>query len=173
MSCYGYLEHSELYHHGVKGMKWGVRKAKDAWKKHWYKKASQWTKVSDFRNAAYKRKGKLKSEYELFKADNESKGKAHFKNKDYRKKVNQYRRDIHSANRDINEMNNYFTTSGQKVRYINAGSKGKKTLHYLHNTQGVAGQAAIATGLIAAGKAVNKANKKRLIKKAEKQYNLR
>ena len=26
MSYYGYLEHSELYHHGVKGMKWGVRK---------------------------------------------------------------------------------------------------------------------------------------------------
>ena len=26
MSYYGYLEHSELYHHGIKGQKWGVRR---------------------------------------------------------------------------------------------------------------------------------------------------
>ena len=26
MSTYGYLVHSELYHHGIKGMKWGIRR---------------------------------------------------------------------------------------------------------------------------------------------------
>lgn len=26
MSTYGYLTHSELYHHGIKGMKWGIRR---------------------------------------------------------------------------------------------------------------------------------------------------
>lgn len=30
MSYYGYLEHSELYHHGIKGMKWGVRRYQNA-----------------------------------------------------------------------------------------------------------------------------------------------
>lgn len=26
MSAYGYIEHSELYHHGIKGQKWGIRR---------------------------------------------------------------------------------------------------------------------------------------------------
>lgn len=173
MSHYGYLVHSELAHHGIKGMKWGVRKAKDAWQKHWRKKASQWTKTYDFQRDAIKRKGKLKSEYELFKADNAARGTNRLRNKDYWKKSNQYLRDINSADRDIREMGNYFTTSGQKVNYINAGPRKRKALHYLHGVQGVAGNAVTAAAIIGAGKAINNANKQRQIRKAEKQYNLK
>lgn len=30
MSKYGYISHSELYHHGIKGMKWGIRRYQNA-----------------------------------------------------------------------------------------------------------------------------------------------
>lgn len=169
MSHYGYLEHSELYHHGVKGMKWGVRKAKDAWQKHWRKKAARYTRIKDFRNSATNRKAELQKKWVDYDAGVYT-GRIKDDKQTYRANKRKYRTALREANRDINNMASPWLFAAQKENYINASPKGRRALNALHTAQSVAEVHALASGIAGAGKAINK---KRQIRKAEKQYNLR
>lgn len=140
MSHYGYLAHSELYHHGVKGMKWGVRKAI---RKSITNRTARMVANRDFRNEAITRRGKLKADYETFKSKYE-RGDSGLSGKNYRSQARQYRKNIRAAKRDIYEMNNPWITPMEKEHYRRIKNPtGKRALKAVHDVQSAAELAAI------------------------------
>lgn len=162
MSYYGYIadSSSDIRHHGVKGMKWGVRKAKDSWQKHWRKKASRWTKINDFRNSSVKRKSDLKKQWIDYDAKVYT-GKIKDDKYTYRANKRRYKSKLREANRDISNMTMPFITSAQREAYINASPKGRRALNLLNTAQAVGTTHLAAAGVAAGTKAINKAYKER------------
>lgn len=109
MSYYGYYidSDSDIAHHGVKGMKWGIRKNIQ---RHTRKRAEDWMAVRDLKVKSRKSNSDLRS---ALKSTND------------RSKRREYRRQIFANNRDLTYANLPIPMA-EKARYARATENNKR-----------------------------------------------
>jgi hypothetical protein len=109
MSHYGYYidSDSDIAHHGVKGMKWGVRKNIQ---RHVRKRAEDWMAVRDLKVKSRKNISDLRSA---------------LKNTNDRSKRREYRKQIFANNRDI-AYANLPLPMAEKAKYARATNNNKR-----------------------------------------------
>lgn len=109
MSHYGYYidSDSDIAHHGVKGMKWGIRKNIQ---RHARRSAENWMAVRDLKVKSRKNISDLRSA---------------LKNTNDRSKRREYRKQIFASNRDI-AYANLPLPMAEKARYARATDNNKR-----------------------------------------------
>lgn len=109
MSHYGYFvdSSSDIAHHGVKGMKWGIRKNIQ---RHTRKRAEDWMAVRDLKVKSRKRNSDLRSS---------------LKNTNDKSKRREYRKQIFANNRDMMYANLPLPMA-EKAKYARATDNNKR-----------------------------------------------
>lgn len=138
MSHYGYLVHSELAHHGIKGMKWGIRRYQNAdgsltpeGKAKYYSADGKRLTGAGRRWQVRERKKYYKDRYKGAKDSLKDARKAYKSGeidyKQYKGKKRYYKEKRNNAYNDLNTMRLPFATAGQKLHYDKL-DRNKKTL---------------------------------------------
>ena len=167
MAQYGYIYHSELYHHGVKGMKWGIRRYQNAdgtltseGKAKYYKEDGSLSRigkkieVSDYKKKLKsdikKNKEKRKENRQRYNSGEISGSTLRSKNKALRLKQKQNKQDLFLAKQT-------FITKDQKLKLRDMPNNvGKKQYRTLLAVQAIASNYAASYVINKASKAIAK-----------------